>query len=385
MGGVDNRSWVRAVDAAANVPANNEFDDDVTAQSWPAPPEPALIWVEERWMTKTRLLAGFFALLCGIGCNEYQLRGNEYTEVFYQTPSVAVDILFVVDNSPSMVHEHQLVVEGFVDFILEVEESESDFQIGVITTDMEGNDGGILLGDPPFISTTETDYASAFMEKIHVVGTGGSGWEKGLQAARTALLDSPAGFGDTENAGFIRWDADLAVAVVSDENDCSDEGALPANDQNECYDMPDLLVPVVNYIEDFQDLKTEDHKVTFSAIVGPEIEEGCEDTKPGHRYMTVAKNMQGLQGNICESDWSGMMSDLGLISTGILTYFTLQAYPAEDTIEVTVDDEPVAHDPDEIDGWSYRIEDNAIYFWGGSMPPRDSEVTIHYFTSSSGE
>ena len=334
--------------------------------------------------TTGRAAAALLVAMCvQCGCNEYALRGNEYTEVFYQTPSVAVDILFVVDNSPSMKEEHDLVVDGFVDFIHEVEESQSDFHIGVITTDMESNEGGMLLGGS-YITSEDMDYGQSFLQQIYLVGTGGSGWEKGLQAARTALFDSPVGFGDTENDGFMRWDADLAIVVVSDENDCSDEGALPHNDQAECYDSADLLVPVVNYIADYEGLKSDDYRVSFSAIVGPEIVEGCDDTRPGHRYVTVASQLEGLQGNICANDWGMMMGDLGLIASGVQTYFALQSYPAEDTIEVTVDDAPVEYDPDEIDGWSYRVEDNAVWFWGDSIPPRDSEVTIHYWTTSAG-
>jgi len=318
-----------------------------------------------------------------LGCNEYRLSGSEYYETFQQTPSVAVDILFVVDNSPSMVQEHAAVIQGFGAFIGEVMESESDFHIGVITTDMETHEGGILLGDPPWIATTDPDYGLAFMDKIEVVGIGGSGFEKGLQAAKQALYDSPAGFGNTENDGFLRWDADLAIVVVSDENDCSDEGNLPAGaEQEDCYTSADLLVPVVNYIDGFRNLKTEDRNVTFSAIVGPPVTDGCEDTKYGLRYVTVASNLGGLKGDICQTDWGDMMSDVGLIATGVNTWFALSHYPDPDTIEVTVDEVTVDHDPDGINGWTYVVEDNGVYFWGDSVPPRDSEVVIHYWTTS---
>jgi len=335
-------------------------------------------------MRRTSCLAVAVAFAwAATGCNEYELRGNEYLEVFEQTPSVAVDILFVVDNSPSMVHEHTAVVQGFGAFISEVMESDSDFHIGVTTTDMETNEGGLLLGNPNYISTEDADYAYEFMQKIEAVGVDGSGWEKGLGAAKQALFDSPAGFGDTENSGFMRYDADLAIVVVSDENDCSDEGNLPHNDQQECYTMDEKLVPVVDYINAYAGLKPETYDVTFSAIVGPEIAEGCEDTKPGFRYLTVAQEMEGLRGDICQNDWSDMMGELGLIATGLNTFFVLQAAPDVETVEVTVDEVPVEYDPDELDGWSYRAEDTAIYFWGDGVPPRDSEVVIHYWTAAS--
>jgi hypothetical protein len=335
-------------------------------------------------MRRTCCLALVAALAAATpGCNEYELRGNEYLEVFEQTPSTAVDILFVVDNSPSMVHEHTAVVQGFGAFINEVMESDSDFHIGVTTTDMETNEGGLLLGSPNYITTEDSDYGYGFMQMIEAVGVDGSGWEKGLGAAKKALFDAPAGFGDTENTGFMRYDADLAIVVVSDENDCSDEGNLPHMDQEECYTMDEKLVPVVDYINAFQGLKPDSYDVTFSAIVGPEIAEGCDDTKPGFRYLAVAQELEGLRGDICQNDWSGMMGELGLIASGLNTFFVLQAPPDLETVEITVDEVAIEQDVEELQGWSYRTEDNAIYFWGDAIPPRGSEVVIHYWTAAS--
>ncbi len=315
-------------------------------------------------------------------CNEYDLSGTEHTEVFLLDPSVLVDILFVVDNSPSMVQEHQKVANGFANFILEVNESQSDWHIGVTTTDMETNAGGVLLGpDPTFISPETDNYESLFLAKIATVGTNGSGWEKGLQAARRALFDSPAGVSDTANVGFQRDDADLAIVVISDENDCSDEGALPHEDQEECYTSNDLLEPLTSYIQAFEGLKSDEQEVTFSAIVGPPVVDGCDDTKPGHRYLSVATELEGLKASICEADYAGIMADLGLTATGVQYFFPLQWTPDVDTLEISVDDVDVPPDPDEANGWSYRSEENTVYLWGSHTPPRGSTVTIHYWTA----
>ena len=315
------------------------------------------------------------------GCSDYGLAGTEHTEVWVLAPSVAVDILFVVDDSPSMKQEQDKVGAGFGSFIFEVNESDSDWQIGVITTDMETNDGGILLGpEPLFISPETPNYEAVFLSKIDSVGTDGSGWEKGLQAAKRALFDSPAGVGDTANAGFLRDDADLAIVVVSDENDCSDEGALPHVDQGECYNNPELLVPLTDYIHAYEGLVSGESSVTFSGIVGPPIVDGCDDTKPGHRYLSVATELGGLKANICEADYGSIMADLGLTATGVQSFFPLQWIPDLDTIEVSIDEQDVPADPDGQDGWSYETEENTVYLWGTYLPPRESTVRIHYWT-----
>jgi hypothetical protein len=69
---------------------------------------------------------------------------------------------------------------------------------------------------------------------ISLVGTRGSGYKKGLQAAILAVSPDLTGFAPSvttadatkPNHGFIRDDADLSVIFVSDENDCSNDGSI---------------------------------------------------------------------------------------------------------------------------------------------------------------
>jgi hypothetical protein len=315
------------------------------------------------------------------GCTEYQLNGTEHTEMFILDPSTEVDILFVVDDSPSMKQEHDKVKDAFEEFIYEVNQSDTDWQIGVTTTDMEGNEGGILLGPGPLYITPETDnYPGVFMTKIDMVGTQGSGWEQGLQATRRALLDSPLGLGDSANAGFMRPDADLAIVVVSDENDCSDGGALPHEDQLECYQMNELLVPTAEYVHALNGLKDEDAALTFSGIVGPPNAEDCETATPGHRYLSLVAEFEGLQADICEDSYETVMAELGLLATGVQSFFVLQWTADPETIEVRVDGFDVPEDPAELDGWSYDADENTVYLWGTFTPLRGSTVEIHYWT-----
>jgi|ETNmetMinimDraft_26_1059896.scaffolds.fasta_scaffold06030_2 hypothetical protein len=315
------------------------------------------------------------------GCNDYELSGTEHTEMFILDPSSEVDILFVVDDSPSMKQEHDKVKDAFEEFIYEVNAGDTDWQIGVTTTDMEGNEGGVLLGPGPLFITPETEnYPGVFLTKIDTVGTQGSGWEQGLQATRRALLDSPIGLADSANAGFLRPDADLAIVVVSDENDCSDGGALPHEDQLECYQMNELLVPTAEFVHALDGLKDESAALTFSAIVGPPNAEECESATPGHRYLSLVSEFEGLQADICEDDYETVMADLGLLATGVQSFFVLQWTPDPETIEVRIDGVDVPEDPAELDGWSYRADENTVYLWGSHTPPRGSTVEIHYWT-----
>ena len=81
--------------------------------------------------------------------------------------------------------------ESFVEFFFV---ANTDYHIGVTTTDMEdAGERGRLFGDTPVITRETPDPAAVFRENVRV-GTNGSGFEQGFEAARTSL--SPAGRGD---------------------------------------------------------------------------------------------------------------------------------------------------------------------------------------------
>jgi hypothetical protein len=297
------------------------------------------------------------------------------TDAWQQTPTDQVDILWVIDNSNSMQLEQDLLSAGFTSFAEELEGTNADFHLGVVTTDFEYDDPqrGRLVGEPPII-TVQDDYVSLFTERV-LVGLNGSGKEKGLEAAEYALSPSmTTGF----NQGFLREEANLLVVFVSDEDDCSDEGALGLADNTACYNRRELLVPVEEYVERFQALKPSKDKVQIGAIVGPEDATAlCDDTTlPGRRYIEMARLTGGLAGSICDTDWSGFLYDLGLNAAGIYTTFELTYGARPGTLEVFVDDEPVPENA--FDGYTYDDAARSITFHGIWIPERGADVRAKY-------
>lgn len=309
------------------------------------------------------------------------------TDVFYQESSSTVDILWVVDNSMSMVQEQDELAARFQTFIdmMDSEETGIDFHIGVVTTDMDDDnpDRGKLVTDAvnaePFITRDTPDYVASFQARVRV-GDSGSSREQGLEAAWVALTEPMA---SGPNAGFLREDAVLSIIFVSDEDDCSDRGALPEGSSgDDCYTYRSRLVPIKDYVTDYRTLKQDGSQVVASGIVGPEVIEGCENTWPGTRYKAVAESLGGVEGSICEQDFSGIMGDLGLGAAGIRTSFQLSYSAVEETIEVWVDEAVVGSDP--TNGWTYDMETDYITFNGTSVPPRDSTITITYEIAAGG-
>lgn len=164
-----------------------------------------------------------------------------------------VDVLYVIDNSPSMYDEQKTLIQNFGTFTQEMQaalQNVEDYHIGVITTDnyaTEGffddstpvvNDseplckflGGMVVESQaglctPFASglryiTQQDDLASKFA-CVADVGEDGDSDERVGDALIGAL--SPANNAPGAcNEGFSRPDALLIVVILTDENDSSD-------------------------------------------------------------------------------------------------------------------------------------------------------------------
>jgi hypothetical protein len=227
-----------------------------------------------------------FGVFFGVGsCQDYnfeELPASVINEVRVGVsihPAKEVDILFVLDNSGSMVGEQRQLAASFKKFseVLDTR-VEKGYRIAMVTTGMESRESDAvrndqnqaLLGCPPCSSlpagtaeqscinstgetgrfqdrlgqNTGTDDAPNFVfsddptcrivtqvnkncfydpttqKGMVMVGTNGCGYEKGLAAMKSALGDLASSY----NKDFLRPGATLAVILISDEEDCGERG-----------------------------------------------------------------------------------------------------------------------------------------------------------------
>ncbi|MED5374516.1 MAG: hypothetical protein VX899_26100 [Myxococcota bacterium] len=304
--------------------------------------------------------------------NEIQRRSH--TDVFAQEPLSEVDILWVIDDSNSMAEEQLRVADGFEAFIQNLAETNIDFHVGVISTDMDidNPNRGVLLGDPHYLTIDTPNYVNKFANRVQV-GTEGSDKEKGISAS-VAALSEPLVSG--VNEGFLREDAHLSIIYVSDEDDCSDNDALAGESAEACYSQEGKLVAVKDLIYELKGTKDPDRRVLASAIVGPEAGQGCADSWPGHRYQGVSEQLGGQVHNICEGDFSAIMEELGLAVSELNRSFQLSYTPVLETMEVVVENELI--DQDDVDGWSYDDQASLLVFAGDYVPPRGAQIQVTY-------
>ncbi|HWU87300.1 MAG TPA: hypothetical protein VN253_08495 [Kofleriaceae bacterium] len=166
-----------------------------------------------------------------------------------------LDVLFVVDDSPSMFDKQRSLAQSFprmIEILQHLDGGMPDLHIGVITSDMgtlgsssplpapaigqpgnggcadSGHDGRLQASSPALADAYISDVAgpdgtrirnytgelTQVFSQIASVGQGGCGFEQHLAALRRAVTQ-PA------NDGFLRDDANLAVVIIADEDDCS--------------------------------------------------------------------------------------------------------------------------------------------------------------------
>ena len=186
----------------------------------------------------------------------------------------AVDVLWVVDNSCSMLAEQERLNQNFPRFMTYFENSDLDYHIGVVSTDMRSLDGRGVLQDQSGFRwiDRETPSPDLVFRSLTSLGTLGDATERGRDAAWTALVTRRF----TENYGFYREDAALSVIVISDEDDQSDLDVIS---------LPD-------FITNLPALKATPDMVTFSSIVGPVG--GCETISDRSDFGTLTVTIDGV-------------------------------------------------------------------------------------------
>lgn len=315
-----------------------------------------------------------------------------------------VDILWVVDNSNSMMTSQGHLADNYQYFINRFQTLNYDYHMSVTQTDAwktlfnkpcihdldttcshikDGGDihTGVFVMDPftPNIS-------NVFVNNVKL-GTAGSGDERAFQSFYAAL-------NDPYNAAFRRKDAFLAVIIISDEDDFSEDtftdltpSALPKYSIDPATHYLDPLHPIQKYV-DFLDTYTNKSQTStlrnYSVSAITILEQTCANQLavdgftnryPGLRYQQLADATGGVKGSLCDD----FGNTLQVVSDSIIEYssvFKLDRVPVNGSISVVVNGVTVPQDP--VNGWTYLSADNAIQFHGTSIPPADAQIAINY-------
>lgn len=215
--------------------------------------------------------------------------GKAVEEVFTQNDLGIIDILVVVDNSGSMGGEHDKVKTNLPDLISEV--SGANWQIRIVSTDgREPSDSKPLRGKCDRYSLINENNQDDFAAFIEDLGTGGSGNEQGVYKAIKGL--------DCTDDQWVRDGSNLAVLIVSDEDNCSNGcGNLAQNTPTE------LLILMGSKIGNSQTERTVGADARVYGIFHIPGEQCDSASNEADEYNNLVTLSSGYAGSICDNKY----------------------------------------------------------------------------------
>ena len=275
-----------------------------------------------------------------------------------------VDILMVVDNSPTMDVIQQNLARNLPSLLQYI--GNKDWQIAVVTGDkLDSNVAGSLHNCPRAIVRKSDLNAEAKYGAAVNVGVDGDWVQRGFQMAARAIAG-------TQCNSWLRPDSFLGVIIVSTEDNCR---AAPAH--SECPGEPgqtaDYLVNAMASTGRRMDRAARVYGIIHPpGILGtPEAE--CSNGTiqggiPGNEYAEAVRLTKGIWGSICDTDYAPTLRRISKDIGDLVGSFKFAQTPILDTVKVTINGRP----------WAGRVE-----IVGGQMVfvdrlPQDSTLEVSY-------
>ncbi len=317
-------------------------------------------------------------VLAGCGPNAADLSILPASQSTYQG-SVAnnkVDILWVIDNSGSMLTKQQNLSAGFNSFINVFQTKGFDFRMAVVTTDTRATPVGqagefqaqAFGGATYTIVTNSTpNMADHFKANVEVGNTGHAN-AKALDAINLSLSSTLlAG----ANANFLRSDAHLAVIVLSDADD---------------NDSTATTTDVMNYLNslkpDRYDVLARTYKknYTVSAVAvdtsNPANTACAAPFENGLKFQSIVASTNGSLASICEPNFSSGLNQISQRIAEAITEIPLSRVPQVSTLQILFNGVAVPNDA--TNGWTYSSSGNKIVFHGTWIPTDNTSISINY-------
>jgi hypothetical protein len=290
-------------------------------------------------------------------------------QVFYNNK---VDILFVVDNSKSMLQYQQRLSARVTDMITTLNNLKMDYHVGVTTTTMSSDSGNYpvtrkLVGSPEYLTATNINLLTSRI----IVGESGSDLERGLDAM---TLVTSSNYLSQINSNFIRSDALFAVVFISDERDQSSEFGNP-NSQD--------FINILNVRKPAFDTGARGWIANYIGIL---TNQSC-DNLGGHvdigtQFVALVDESKGSKSSICNADLSAAVSNIKARIIDQITAYRFKDIPNPTTIQVTVGGRAVFENSN--DGWTLESENisgrnyYSLKFHGSAIPAANEFVDVKY-------
>jgi hypothetical protein len=313
---------------------------------------------------------------CGPNAGDFSILPASQSTFQGSVANNKVDILWVVDNSGSMLTKQQNLSAGFSSFANVFQSKNFDFRMAVVTSDIRGAPTGqegvfqarAFGGTTYTIVTNSTpNMADHFKANVEVGDTGNANATI-LDAINLSL--SPSLLAGA-NTGFLRSDAHLAVIVLSDADDNDSAASVSAT-----------TTFLNNLKPDRFDVITRTYKKNFTVsavVVDTSNASNAACPMPfedGIKFKQIVSATNGSLASICEADFSAGLNQISQRIAEAITEIPLGRVPNVATIRITFNGTVVPKDP--VNGWSYSATGNKVIFHGNSIPTDNTSISIDY-------
>ncbi len=337
---------------------------------------------------------GLFLLTAGCGSGG----GGTYSvnadgERFEQQTSAfnnKLDILFVINDQPSMSSFQAELVQSMSSFMSLFQTKGFDYKIAVVTTagymadpalngysavnvdaaDFNDFNGTVHSGFPILLPSNPDIFGNFAINARPNKNTAGqdgrafSSFRQALQSTRPI------------NTGFLRSDSFLTVIIVDNQDDFSGNGRCNGCNINQRYNAP-TLDPVSAY-KSFLDTVTGSSGATarYNVSAMTQSAQPCQGGTNMVRIMDLVNQTNGVIGDICQADFGPSMAQMSDKIATLSSRFFLTKQPIVSTITVRVNSVSVPNDA--TNGWTYDSAANAIVFNGSAIPPQDAVIDVNF-------
>jgi hypothetical protein len=301
-----------------------------------------------------------------LGCNQQKFALSPVDDTFGQsvTYNQNVDMLFVVDSSPSMGKHQGLMADQISVLLKAFKKTSLHYQFAVTTMDM-GNGGpkGHFLykpGTTPVLTPNTPNLEAVLADRIRV-GENGSSVERGLEAMKSALSDPLA---SGANSGFMRTPSLLVVVFLSDEEDksASMDYASYLDQIHPPFDSGDR-----SWVAQYMGVMPNDPSCQTSAWGFASV---------GYKYMSLADASGGSSESICDANFQRALTNVQGRILEIMTEYKLSALPDIATLQIFVNGVKLVES--NVDGYSYDATRNSIKFHGNAVPAPGSKIRVMF-------
>ncbi len=292
---------------------------------------------------------------------------KEQTKFSVADHSNQVDVLFVIDNSPSMVDEQKSMAARFESFMERVKGL--NWQIGITTTDPNHGvygDGRLqVFPNGKYMLTSELDVATArdlFGKTIQRKEVGSSS-EQGIRGTYRAIQRSMGAAEEIHN-DFFREHSALNVVVISDENE---SGTQSFNKGTELQKLVETKWG-------------SDKAFRFHSIIVRPNDTACKAAATtgehyyGYAYYTLTKATNGVLGDLCADDYGNQLTMIGQSVVNSKTTYDLGCIPKDINGDGNPDVKVQSSGAKPVP--NFVISGEQIIF---SQPPPVANYTVDYF------